>query len=310
MQERANQPLTTRPAPFSPPDKKSVRNFFAARLARLLLLPLAFFSLAAKGQKLKQSDYDAAKKQWRIESFPVALKTAPGIKMDASLISTETAPLVLRLEGSGPGANTVIAGDNLIFLLDDDSTVTAKSPTVQDVARGSNTYNHSYVLTAADVAVLSRHNLQAVRKYSTEGYDDFIVESGNAGRLKELSALFLDELQRKTVIVPTPPVVQPGFPGGNGVLLGFLNRNLKTIPAFEAGERRYSQVQFNVRPDGTVSDVSIAHSAGEAFDKELLRIWRRMPKWKPAQQAGEKVEATVTQPLTFVQTGNAVQIRF
>lgn len=274
------------------------------------LFALFFISAVAQGQKLKQSDYDGAKKQWRIETFPVNLKTASGVKMDVALGSTEAAPLVLQLTGSGLGASTVIAGDKAILLLDDDSTVTVRSATVQDVARGSNTYSHEYVLKPADLEVLSRHNLQGVRKYSTEGYDDVYIEAENAGKLKELSSLFLKELRNKTVLFAQPSSAQAGFPGGNGVLLKFLNRNLKAPSSLDSNERRYSRMQFTVKPDGSVSDVSVAYSAGDAFDKELLRMWQRMPKWKPALQDGEKVEATVTQPMTFVQTGTVVQIRF
>ena len=91
-------------------------------------------------------------------------------------------------------------------------------------------------------------------------------------------------------------------------MLKFLNRNLK-VPSLENNERRYGQIQFTVKPDGSLSDVIVMHSAGEPFDKELLRLWQRMPKWKPALQAGEKTEATITQPLTFVQTGSGMQVR-
>lgn len=267
-------------------------------------------SLAGGAQSLKQSDYDGVKKQWHIETFPVNLASASGVKMDATLVSTEAAPLLLRLTGSGTGGGTVIAGDKAIFLLDDDSTVTVKSPTVQDAPRGSTAYRFDYVLQPADLEILSRHNLQAVRKYSSEGYDDVYVEAENTSKLKEAGAAFLAELQKKTVVAAKPSVRQAGFPGGEAVLLKFLNRNLKAPSLLTANERRYSRVQFTVKPDGSLADVTVLYSAGNDFDKELVRIWRRMPKWKPAMQGRQTVEATVTQPMTFVQTGTVTQIKF
>ena len=296
-------------AAFGPFKKAKAFPFFSLSCAPLLFL-LFFFSVSAQAQKLKQNDYDGAKKQWHIETFSINMKTASSGKMDAALVSTETAPLVLRLTGSGTGAGTVIAGDNLILLLDDDSTVTATSPTVQDVPRGSTAYSYDYVLQPADLEVLSRHNLQAVRRYSSEGYEDVFIEEKNTAKLKEAGALFLEELQKKTVLAAKPSVAQAGFPGGEEVLLKFLNRNLKLPAPLTANQRRYSQVQFTVKSDGSLADITVMYSAGNTFDKELQRLWGRMPKWKPASQGSEKITATVTQPMTFVQTGTVTQIKF
>ncbi len=308
MQKRVSQIRNCSTPSFYWVDKTKSRALFSLR--SVLFIFLFFTCLPAQSQKLKQNDYDGAKKQWHIETFPVNLKTASGVKMEAALSSTETAPLVLHLSGTGIGANTVIAGDNLIFLLDDESTVTLTSPTVQNVARGSNAFNQDYVVKPIDLEVLSRHGLQGLRKYSTEGYDDVYVEAENTAKLKEASSLFLEELQKKNVLSAKPAFIQAGFPGGYPVMLKFLNRNLKTIPSLEANERRYCQLQFTVKADGSLSDMIVTYSAGNAFDKELLRMWGRMPKWKPAIQAGEKAEAIVNQPLTFVQTGTGVQILF
>jgi TonB family protein len=274
-------------------------------VATCFLVPF-LLPLFSSAQKIKRNEYDAAKKYWRVETVPVNVKSAPGIKMNVALSAAGTA-YSLWLSGSGTGANTVIAGDALIFLLDDDSTVTVKSPSVQNFERGSNAYNHEYQITQDDLEILSRHDVRALRKYSTEGYNDVYVEKENATQLKEVSTAFLNELKKANVFLSKHP---PGFPGGKSVLLGFLNRNVKPSLPLTGNERKYAVVQFTVAADGHVDDLQIKHSAGSAFDEELLRILKRMPKWKPATVNNKPVNATVTQPLTFLRTNNVVNIRF
>jgi len=54
-----------------------------------------------------------------------------------------------------------------------------------------------------------------------------------------------------------------------------------------------------VTADGSIDDMEIVQSGGLYFDNELLRVLKRMPKWKPAIENGKAVSATVTQPVTF-----------
>lgn len=270
-----------------------------------------FFPLSSGAQKIKRSAYDATKKAWRVESNTLNLKTTPGTKTEITLSSTGT-DYILWLKGSGIAANTVMAGDELIFLLDDDSTVTLKSPSVQDVVRtaSGNAYNDQYVLTQEDLEILSRHNLRALRKYSTEGYNDVSVQKETASQLKESSAAFLNELKKASALPRTSPANSPSFPGGKSVLLGFLNRNLRASLPLEGAERKYALVQFTVSADGSVDGLQIKHSAGPLFDNELLRILKRMPNWKPATQNGKPVEKIVSQPITFLRKEGGVKIMF
>lgn len=273
-----------------------------------IFLPLLFFfSLVAGAQKIKVNQYDANKKQWRVESFPVNLKSAAAGKMDVLLRSVGDS-FSLVLSGSGIGVNTVIAGDALIFLLDDDSTVVLKSPAVQLAERTA--YRHEYIVTANDLEILSRHNLQALRKYSTEGYDDVYPEKQAASKLKELSALFLSELKKADILKAKSAAGTPGFPGGKEVLLRFFNRNVKPLAGLQAGERKFVMAEFQVAADGSVNGLTIRYPAGEPFDKEALRLLARMPKWKPATENGRQIDATVMQPLTFVQEEKSIAIRF
>ncbi len=82
---------------------------------------LLLFPLAAGAQKLKLNEYNKDAKKWRLESFPVNLKSARDIEMDISLSYVDTS-FLLQLKGSGIGANIVAVNDAVIFLFDNDST--------------------------------------------------------------------------------------------------------------------------------------------------------------------------------------------
>jgi protein TonB len=68
----------------------------------------------------------------------------------------------------------------------------------------------------------------------------------------------------------------------------------------EAGQKRSVLVRFSVSEDGSVTQFEIVQSGGEAFDREVLRVLRKMPRWKPAIQNGRPVSVLFTQPVTFV----------
>lgn len=104
-----------------------------------------------------------------------------------------------------------------------------------------------------------------------------------------------------------PPVYDQGavseapyFPGGDAAWFSYLQRMLRVPDELEAGDRKTVRVKFIVNTDGLVTDAIVVQSAGTAFDKEVLRVINRMPKWKPGKQKGKPVAVYFTQPITFV----------
>jgi len=59
-------------------------------------------------------------------------------------------------------------------------------------------------------------------------------------------------------------------------------------------------IKFIVDADGSVTGFTVVRSGGYAFDNEVIRVLRKMPKWKPAIQNGHAVTVSFTQPVTFV----------
>lgn len=117
----------------------------------------------------------------------------------------------------------------------------------------------------------------------------------------------------ETIITPDPPVTpapevpaivehpdeKPEFPGGIEAWIRYLQRMLRVPDDLEAGDRKTVRVKFVVNMNGEVTDAIITQSAGKEFDKEVLRVIGRMPKWKPGKQRGKPVASYFTQPVTF-----------
>jgi TonB family protein len=279
-----------------------------SRIMRQLLILLLLLPIAGEAQKLRQIDLDAGTGKQKLESFPVTIKTASDIRMDVSLSATDSA-FFLQLAGTGVGASTVNIDDQVIFLLDNDSTVTIKSAALQDFENNPPvaSYRHIYPISQEDLEYLSQHNIQGVRKYSVKGFDDIFPDDSNAANLKSLSAFFLQELDKAHLLKAKP--VRPAFPGGMEVLLSFLNRNFKPAQPLPEGERKTAMIQFQVEPDGSIEQIAITQSAGAPYDNELLRILKRMPKWKPGRENGRQVRAVVTHQVEFYQQDSKVRLR-
>lgn len=117
----------------------------------------------------------------------------------------------------------------------------------------------------------------------------------------------------KTAITPNPPKetepeaphildvseIAPEFPGGIQAWISYLQRMLRVPDNLEEGDRKTVRVKFVVNANGEVTDAVIIASAGSQFDKEVLRVIGRMPKWKPGKQNGKPVAVYFTQPVTF-----------
>ena len=99
---------------------------------------------------------------------------------------------------------------------------------------------------------------------------------------------------------PIGPSREPNFPGGPAAWLTFLQRYLQAPADVEPGQRIEVHVRFWIDVDGSVSRAEIIKSGGSAFDKEVLRVMKKMPKWEPALQAGRPIAVAYQQPVIFI----------
>lgn len=141
-----------------------------------------------------------------------------------------------------------------------------------------------------------------------------VVDNDVETEIVEISS----EQDDKDTIAIAPPVVveeeeedenvifqvaekMPEFPGGQAKLLKFLSENVKyPVIAQENGIQGRVICQFVVNRDGSIVDVVVARSGGDAsLDKEAMRLIKSMPKWNPGKQRGKPVRVRFTVPVNF-----------
>ena len=95
---------------------------------------------------------------------------------------------------------------------------------------------------------------------------------------------------------------QPGFPGGDGELFKFLQKNIQ-FPQVEKenGIQGKVFITFVVDKDGSVVNVEVYKGlkGGPGCDKEALRVVKMMPKWSPGKQNGKSVKVRYILPIHF-----------
>jgi protein TonB len=92
----------------------------------------------------------------------------------------------------------------------------------------------------------------------------------------------------------------PEFPGGPEALKKFLTRNLNTPDELNTGEKKLVRILFKVDKDGIITGLEIINSGGSGFDEEVIRVCKRMPRWKPAIQNGINIPVSYVLPVTFI----------
>lgn len=95
------------------------------------------------------------------------------------------------------------------------------------------------------------------------------------------------------------PDVQASFPGGEYALIRFLERNLQVPQNLEAQQVIQVKVKFVVDFDGNLQSFNIVKDGGETFNKEVVRVLKKMPKWIPGKKGGQNVPVFYTIPVKF-----------
>ncbi len=95
------------------------------------------------------------------------------------------------------------------------------------------------------------------------------------------------------------PDIQPEYPGGMNAFIKFLERNLRAPEPVDEGSEIAVRVKFIVNYDGTLKGFDVIKSGGDAFDQEVLRVLKKMPKWIPGKTSGEDVSVFYTVPVKF-----------
>ena len=100
----------------------------------------------------------------------------------------------------------------------------------------------------------------------------------------------------------------PEFPGGIQAMYKFLGENIKyPLPASRAKVSGRVFLQFVIKTDGSISDVTVLKGIGFGCDAEAIRVVKTMPKWTPGRQSGRPVNMKYTLPINFQLEGGEEQ---
>lgn len=106
--------------------------------------------------------------------------------------------------------------------------------------------------------------------------------------------------ERDTIGPYTIVEQMPEFPGGDDSLEAFLVREIKYPPnARNMSVTGTVYVGFVVMKSGEISDVKVLRGIGSGCDEEAVRVVKLMPKWKPGEQEGKKVDVKYNLPIKF-----------
>lgn len=93
--------------------------------------------------------------------------------------------------------------------------------------------------------------------------------------------------------------VLPSYPGGMEALRRFLERNLQNPKEMEEGESVSVKIKFIVGYNGKLQGFVTVQDGGEEFNKEVVRVLKKMPDWFPGKANGENVSVYYTIPVKF-----------
>lgn len=152
----------------------------------------------------------------------------------------------------------------------------------------------------ADPVLPTVNDLQnaVISNITTAGtLDDGIPQDTSPDGVGNATSTPAQEPEKPAVFDPIEK--QPEYPGGVEAWRNFLSRHLLAPDELAAGERRTVLVRFMVNATGEVTNFEIVQSAGVSFDREVLRVMKKMPKWTPALQNGHHIAVSFVQPVTF-----------
>ncbi len=93
---------------------------------------------------------------------------------------------------------------------------------------------------------------------------------------------------------------QAEFPGGEGAMLQFINKNLQyPKDAGSAGIQGRVLIDFVVEKDGSLTNFGVLRSPNESLSQEAIRVAQLMPKWKPGEMQGKIVRSRYVLPVQF-----------
>ena len=111
-----------------------------------------------------------------------------------------------------------------------------------------------------------------------------------------------DSITEDSAVIYDFPQEKAQFPGGDEKMYQFLmdSMNTRNMTVSQDSLRTLQMkayLSFVVWTDGEIRDVEVLNGHGDAFETELMRVVRMMPKWKPAKHNGKVVPFRLVLPI-------------
>jgi protein TonB len=94
--------------------------------------------------------------------------------------------------------------------------------------------------------------------------------------------------------------VMPSYPGGMDALRNFLVRNLENPRDMKEGEVANVKVKFVVGSNGELQSFVTVQDGGNEFNREVMRVFKKMPNWVPGKSKWQNVSVFYTIPIKFI----------
>ena len=96
------------------------------------------------------------------------------------------------------------------------------------------------------------------------------------------------------------PDVEAEFKGGRDEMMKFISNNVQyPFEARKDGIQGRVYMSFVVKKSGRITDVKVERGIHKILDEAASEVIEIMPRWKPAEKNGEKVNCRVRLPITF-----------
>ena len=92
----------------------------------------------------------------------------------------------------------------------------------------------------------------------------------------------------------------PSYPGGMDALRNFLVRNLENPRDMKEGEVANVKVKFVVGSNGELQSFVTVQDGGNEFNREVMRVLKKMPNWVPGKSKWQNVSVFYTIPIKFI----------
>lgn len=205
--------------------------------------------------------------------------------------------------------NTVPKIETVLFKIPNPAKPVPKQPIIK-TPKSQPTKTNSQIFISKIKIVDSTEIATRLSKNLDSTQISSITETGITGDKPIVKCLKLDndsgivfsnviKTTNKTTPVLTAEIM-PSFPGGMDALKKFLERNLTNPTTLNDGEVVSVKVQFVVGYDGNLKGFTVVEDGGDEFNREVIRVLKKMPSWIPGKSQGENVSVYYTIPVKFI----------